>query len=172
MKYYSTYDLIRMGFEAGYLTLYEALQFVRTLREIEQLQRGYLMGLLCDRDSFIGGTAFVMNDNPQRRWYVNAYEQDRAYGGPEEGGWWFDWGTPLASIPVHNLEEAKQAYDLLYDRLSEEYDDGRDIHSVLHSGSLAIRTEIDVAEMYPEETPRYEQYNLQCSVSGRCLRNL
>ena len=25
-------------------------------------------------------------------WYVNEYETDRAYGGPEEGGWWYDTG--------------------------------------------------------------------------------
>lgn len=32
--------------------------------------------------------------------YVNAYAVTRHYGGPEEGGWWFNSGSPLASIPV------------------------------------------------------------------------
>lgn len=32
--------------------------------------------------------------------YLNAYEVTRHYGGPEEGGWWYNMGTPLASIPL------------------------------------------------------------------------
>ena len=32
--------------------------------------------------------------------YVNAYAVTRHYGGPEEGGWWYNAGEPLASIPV------------------------------------------------------------------------
>ena len=32
--------------------------------------------------------------------YVNAYEVSRHYGGPEEGGWWYNNYSPLASIPV------------------------------------------------------------------------
>lgn len=30
--------------------------------------------------------------------YLNTYEQWEAYGGPEEGGWWFTCGTPLQSV--------------------------------------------------------------------------
>ncbi len=32
--------------------------------------------------------------------YVNAYFVTRHYGGPEEGGWWYDCGEPVASLPV------------------------------------------------------------------------
>lgn len=32
--------------------------------------------------------------------YVNAYSVTRHYGGPEEGGWYFNAGEPLASIPI------------------------------------------------------------------------
>ncbi len=32
--------------------------------------------------------------------YVNAYAVTRHYGGPEEGGWWYNRGTPLASVPI------------------------------------------------------------------------
>ena len=28
-------------------------------------------------------------------WYVNIYETNRAYGGPEEGGWYYDTGDLL-----------------------------------------------------------------------------
>ena len=32
--------------------------------------------------------------------YVNVYRIARCYGGPEEGGWYYDVGEPVASIPV------------------------------------------------------------------------
>jgi len=32
--------------------------------------------------------------------YVNAYAVTRHYGGPEEGGWWYNRGEPLASVPI------------------------------------------------------------------------
>jgi hypothetical protein len=32
--------------------------------------------------------------------YLNAYEVTRHYGGPEEGGWWWNLFTPLASVPI------------------------------------------------------------------------
>lgn len=30
--------------------------------------------------------------------YLNTYETYQAYGGPEEGGWWFECGTPVQSV--------------------------------------------------------------------------
>lgn len=30
--------------------------------------------------------------------YLNTYETHEAYGGPEEGGWWFSCGTPVQSV--------------------------------------------------------------------------
>ena len=43
--------------------------------------------------------------SPEKRSYrgvafVNAYAVTRHYGGPEEGGWWYNAGHPLASMPV------------------------------------------------------------------------
>lgn len=37
--------------------------------------------------------------------YVNAYLVCRVYGGPEEGGWWFNAGEPLASVPVEAIRQ-------------------------------------------------------------------
>ncbi len=34
------------------------------------------------------------------RLFVNVYAVTRNYGGPEEGGWYYNAGTPLASIPI------------------------------------------------------------------------
>lgn len=34
------------------------------------------------------------------KWYFNIYEIGRAYGGSEEGGWYYDYGTPVESVPL------------------------------------------------------------------------
>ena len=38
--------------------------------------------------------------------YVNAYEVTRHYGGPEEGGWYYNHHEPIASIPVKAVSKA------------------------------------------------------------------
>jgi len=38
--------------------------------------------------------------------YVNAYEVTRHYGGPEEGGWYFNHHEPIASIPIKAISVA------------------------------------------------------------------
>lgn len=43
------------------------------------------------------------------RLYVNIYEVGRAFGGREEGGWWFDTGSPISSILVEFTEAEHQA---------------------------------------------------------------
>lgn len=36
--------------------------------------------------------------------YLNTYEIWQAYGGPEEGGWWYDCGSPVQSILISDQE--------------------------------------------------------------------
>ena len=38
--------------------------------------------------------------------YVNCYMIDQAYGGPEEGGWWYTVGRPVESRLAENDVEA------------------------------------------------------------------
>jgi hypothetical protein len=47
--------------------------------------------MLYNRVTLIGGTA--MGDT--RYIWVNVYDTAKRYGGPEEGGWWFETGTPI-----------------------------------------------------------------------------
>ena len=86
--------------------------------------------------------------------YVNAYEVTRHYGGPEEGGWWYNTGQPLASVPLNIAidkdEEIKRLGEIFKD-VSEG-----DIYSVLGGTAVEIYTEDHVARYWPEETPRYE----------------
>lgn len=59
----------------------------------------------------MGELDYAAENRDARTWpqYVNAYDHNRAYGGPEEGGWWFDTGTCLASIPCESDEQIEEA---------------------------------------------------------------
>ena len=39
--------------------------------------------------------------------YLTAYIKDRVYGGPEEGGWWYDTYTPIMSIKTKGKQAIK-----------------------------------------------------------------
>ena len=59
-------------------------------------------------------------------WYVNIYETNRAYGGPEEGGWYYDTGDLLKTkefcwLDTRNKETGEYEYNQ-YD-LALEYAD-------------------------------------------------
>lgn len=36
--------------------------------------------------------------------YLNTYKTWQAYGGPEEGGWWYECGEPVQSVLVSDLD--------------------------------------------------------------------
>src|SRR5262249_53486051 len=45
-------------------------------------------------------------------WYVNLYRVTREYGGPEEGGWYFNVFTPDLEIPSIPMGSYERAYEL------------------------------------------------------------
>jgi hypothetical protein len=90
-------------------------------------------------------------DPPGKR-YVNVYEVSRHYGGPEEGGWWYDAGEPIASIPCDTQAEAdkvKQAYRDRYPGTTNRY-------SVLGGTDYVVTIEDEFATAWPTERPHYE----------------
>ncbi|QPI75516.1 hypothetical protein [Sphingobium sp. Cam5-1] len=92
------------------------------------------------------------------RYIVALYEIDRAYGGPEEGGWWFDTGTlcrllALAPTEARAVRLAARTNRLL-DRLQT---DKRCVDSLLYSGGRhrAIVFEGTAPAAFPEVPPHY-----------------
>lgn len=99
-------------------------------------------------------------------WYVAVYLRDRAYGGPEEGGWWYDTGE-LQRFFDHqgdevdfaqftdkhdaiNLQEKLQAH-------AEFSNEGRpDIGSVNSRGRYEVVVQEDIPRNYPDTRPHYE----------------
>ena len=50
-------------------------------------------------------------DEPAKWWCVALYETDRAYGGPEEGGWWYTCGWLVDHAKIRFFDNYKDAYD-------------------------------------------------------------
>lgn len=103
--------------------------------------------------------------------YLNAYAVSRAYGGPEEGGWWYDVGVPLASVPLalisatddptdEQIEAAKTA--LRQTLLKQNVIDPHELESVNrfsvcgNGDDLEIYIEEETAKAYPDGRPHYE----------------
>lgn len=100
------------------------------------------------------------------KYYINQYRINRAYGGPEEGGWWFDCGIFLYQVPEElyapgSLEAASMLRDRLQERADAEQDSGpdaylHDVGSVCCEGRIAYRVEEEPGADYPTERPYYE----------------
>ena len=99
---------------------------------------------------------------------VAIYLTDRAYGGPEEGGWWYDCGERVddpaetecvpAIFRASEIDKAEECCRITNERLNATVNkDRREINSVLSEGRYVAR----ICEGYPEERfplvrPHYE----------------
>lgn len=87
---------------------------------------------------------------------------DRAYGGPEEGGWWYDTGVPSDEHARFTRGFKRETDALRYARsLNERYAAGwnegrRDIGSVLSEGQFYAEVFTGQPSAYPKIRPRYE----------------
>jgi hypothetical protein len=97
----------------------------------------------------------------RQNYIVAIYKCNRAYGGPEEGGWWYDMGELVKIIKVFKDED--RAYQYAYDIqrllriLVNKKRPERDINSVLCEGMYCAEVhEGSPPTMYPETRPHYE----------------
>ena len=90
---------------------------------------------------------------------VAVYLCDRAYGGPEEGGWWYDTGEMARIIRTFKDEDRAEAYATrMNSLLNATINKGRrDISSVLSDGKYYAEVHKNIApHHYPERRPHYE----------------
>ena len=82
--------------------------------------------------------------------FVTAYEVTRHFGGPEEGGWWYNAYDPIATVATGNPEAVVKEFKARY----EDREVGN-IYSVL--GGVAIEGIIEdkAAENRTIERPHY-----------------
>lgn len=86
--------------------------------------------------------------------HVSAYGVTREYGGPEEGGWWYDNYDLICSIPIKSDEQAETVKKFLEENLSH-LNEGN-LNSVL--GGIEVRVLIEEvrAQFETKGRPRYE----------------
>jgi hypothetical protein len=95
---------------------------------------------------------------------VAVYLCDMAYGGPEEGGWWYDTGT-LTRI-VRTIRNQDKAYDYcrrlnkkLQSRVIGPNQGRREYTSVISEGEYQARVfdcDETIPKHFPETRPHYE----------------
>ncbi len=86
---------------------------------------------------------------------VNVYDVNRAYGGAEEGGWWFDCGAPLRTIHVRQRDAERCLRRV--ERVLAEWNRGAPpLHSVACMGVYQARIEDQPAQAWPNPYPHYE----------------
>jgi len=106
------------------------------------------------------GSGKVLAEN----YFVHLFLLDRAFGGHEEGGWYFDCGEPVDCTYNRGFATRQDARDYLahlYDTADvnaflSDYNEGRhSIDSVLSEGIYDFKIVEEVAP-FPEFRPHYE----------------
>lgn len=88
--------------------------------------------------------------------FVNAYSVERCYGGPEEGGWWYDAGEPIASIPIRGSDDPESAKGALRAMFGWPRERSQGRYSVLGGADFEIYVEDGPPEAFPKQRPHYE----------------
>lgn len=97
-------------------------------------------------------------------YFICVYEVDRVYGGPEEGGWWYDTRTfvyrdprpffPKGDWPIYEFEAEYEAFKAEH---PEWVGDNGYRYSMAPNGcDYAIGFYQDPQPFYPTERPHYE----------------
>ena len=111
--------------------------------------------ITCGNDAMAPGDQLCVSCDPSK--YVNVYLHDRAYGGPEEGGWWYDTYDPIFSTTIPGdigwLDHAVAHWQKWCDDRNRGR---RGIDSVLSEGRYHVEIERHPASMKPSMRPFYE----------------
>jgi len=87
---------------------------------------------------------------------------DRAYGGPEEGGWWYTYGEPVIDDPdfpcpvCTHIEADAIAIQERMEKFIETLEPRRSINSVLSEGEYWAVIQEGLPQAWPVERPHYE----------------
>lgn len=86
--------------------------------------------------------------------FATVYAITRHYGGPEEGGWWYNWYEPLKSIAV----DGEDAFIAASSFLTVEFESEKygNIYSVLGGQDIEVLPEAWSGQYATKERPHYE----------------
>jgi hypothetical protein len=91
-----------------------------------------------------------------RGWYVNVYRVDLAYGGPEEGGWWYKAGEVERCLPALTRAGAERILARVRPIIERWNEGRRPLSSVLSDGAFECAIEREPARDFPRRRPHYE----------------
>jgi len=93
---------------------------------------------------------------------VGIYMIDKAYGGPEEGGWWYTYGSPEEEHAHHtkhfeDYDAANRYSEMLYNLIVKPLNEGRkSIDSMLSEGIYDTYIQDGDPRPFPDQVPHYE----------------
>lgn len=93
---------------------------------------------------------------------VAVYDVNRCFGGPEEGGWWYDSGELVRAVRLDRNEERAYAFARrlnakLRSRTFGPNQGKRELSSVLSDGEYQADVfEGTAPRVFPERRPHYE----------------
>jgi hypothetical protein len=90
--------------------------------------------------------------------FTAQYRMDRVFGGPEEGGWWYNTGQRQKEIQQHQTEEKAYAF---INKKNEEFKKdytGRGLSSMAYNHDFYryMVFHFEPPKHFPEERPYYE----------------
>lgn len=120
--------------------------------------------MMTDEQAYL---AFLEEIEPEyRTWYIHKHEVALQYGGPEEGGWWYDAGQPAWdwNPAAHAFNDEEEAYARCralneLERKRAEDEEDYEYTSVLayKSSHYAYTVEdFSYTYSYPDRRPHYE----------------
>lgn len=83
--------------------------------------------------------------------YIGVFAAGRCYGGPEEGGWWYDTGELIATYIEWSEDDARATAD----RLRLLFPRTRARNSVNGGEDYEVDISLDPPQDYPQEVPHY-----------------
>lgn len=104
------------------LPVYQCKECLNTGRAETWIDDDY-EGLVCEH---CGVAVKHSHDEPATYWSIAVYETGRSYGGPEEGGWWYDTGSRIDPHKQRVFEDMVEARKYM-DQLRQEYTEHKDI---------------------------------------------
>ena len=118
-------------------------------------------GIIEEHDVYpdaIGGWPCVGNGRQHgETTYVNEYWVNQAYGGPEEGGWWYETGKFVQCLGITKGHVAARGIRAMHEaRVKAENEGLYPITSVLCTGVKVIYIDKNMGKDFPEYRPHYE----------------
>jgi len=95
---------------------------------------------------------YCKDHDGDRRRFVNVYDISQHYGGPEEGGWWYDWHQCVCTVEALDAADVAVVVEFLEKRFISE----GNIHSTRGGTLYQVIAEYEPAESQSKERPHYE----------------